>query len=144
MTTATLAAIPVDDSQTSRPRSHGWSGTEREGLIDRLGALAALLPDWDGYGARVVDWAALRQAQVLIDWSLTSLLPVPRIVPVPTGGVQLEWTAGPVELELEVEPGGRSFVFVCDDDYSGQRIDGELPRDVHLLRLAVSRIAAHA
>jgi hypothetical protein len=106
--------------------------------------LSALPEGWDSYGARPIDRSALRRAQLIAERALTLPLPAPRLLPVPSGGVQLEWSAGPVEVELEIEPGGASAVFVCDDAQASQRIDGELPADDGLFNLALARLAAHA
>jgi len=57
--------------------------------------------------------------------------------------VQLEWSAGALELELEFAPGAAVAVFVCDDHTAGHQIDGELPRDTGLFRIALERLAAH-
>ena len=35
---------------------------------------------------------------------------VPQVFPLPRGGVQLEWHAGPTELEVSVEANGRAVV----------------------------------
>ena len=127
---------------TAAPIGRSMSGPERIKIAERLDELASLEPNWDGYGAKLIDPAALRQASVVLEdlhgWPLRE----PEIFPVPDGGVQLEWTSGPVELELEFEAGGQSAVFVCDVGHTEQRIDGELPRDSALLRLALVRLAA--
>jgi hypothetical protein len=71
-------------------------------------------------------------------------LPDPSVFPLANGGVQLEWTAGSVELDLEIEPDGTSGVFVCDDQQLGQKIDGELPRESALFNLALARLFAYS
>jgi hypothetical protein len=138
-----LTTAYLDASQTSIPRELGWAGDSRSILAERISELAALVTNWDSYGAAPTDRLALRRAQLFAERMLTLPLPAPRLFPVPDGGVQLEWSAGPVELELEIEPGGHA-VFVCDDTQSNQRLDGELPADVGLLGLAFARVAAHA
>ncbi len=129
---------------TSAPDSVGWAGIPREALSTRFEELAALEPDWDTYGAHRVDADALREGQAFVERLLQQPIPVPSIFPVPDGGVQLEWSAGPVELELEFEPGAAVAVFACDDREAGQQIDGELPRDAGLFRIALERLAAYA
>lgn len=66
--------------------------------------VAALPEDWDTYGSpspapRLVDTCI-----ALVD--LVDDLPVPRVVPIPEGGIQLEWTTGERELEVAVLPEG--------------------------------------
>lgn len=109
----------------------------------RLDALSELTSDWDGEQARPIDPLALRTASMLARHLMHQRLPEPEIFPVSDGGVQLEWRAGPIELEMDIEPGG-VVVFVCDDEQAGQRLDGELPADAALLALALARLSAYA
>jgi hypothetical protein len=108
----------------------------------RLIELAELRDGWDGYGAHPVDRHALVAAERLIRETLRAGWPTPELFPIPSGGVQLEWSAGSMELELEIEPGGRGVVFVGDDSTSGRRFDGELPRDAALLLQAATTLGA--
>jgi len=128
---------------TSAPDAVGWAGTPRAAVATRFEELAALNFDWDTYGAKPIDLDALREAQAFVEQLLQQPIPVPSIFPVPDGGMQLEWSAGALELELEFEPGAAVAVFVCDDHAAGQQIDGELPRDAGLFRIALERLAAH-
>lgn len=130
--------------ETSAPETLGWASEARSALAARFAELSMLSEDWDSYGARPIDPLALRRTQQLVEAVLRASFPIPWVFPVPDGGVQLEWSAGPVELELEIEPGEEAFVFVCDDDSSGQRFDGELPGGEGLFFLALARVAAHA
>ena len=47
-------------------------------------------PDWDGYGAEPVTDKAYFEAAKLLEL-LPSYLPLPEIVPEPTGDIALEW-----------------------------------------------------
>ncbi len=146
MTTAS-AAVTVDEfalGQTSAPSVLGWADASWDAISERFEQLAALEADWDGYGARPIDPQALGLAQHVAESLVALPLPVPRVFPVPDGGVQVEWIVGPVELEFEIEPGGRSAIFVCDDHLVQQEIDGELPQDHGLFHIAVRRLLAHA
>ncbi len=133
-----------EPSATVAPAGSGWADPRRAQVAVRLAELAALREDWDGYGARRLDHDALRLADDVLEDMMQRLPLLPDIFPVPDGGVQLEWEVGPVELELELEPGGRSAIFICQDRISGQRFDGELPADDGLLRIALARLNAHA
>lgn len=117
----------------------GWGGTARDALLSRLEELAGLNADWDGYGAHALSPLALNTAGQVIDQVLREPLPPPKLVPVPSGGVQLEWAAGSVEIDLEIQPDGRA-VFVCDDDGAGDQLDGELPNDQALFGVALRRL----
>lgn len=145
MTDVVLDRAPLHfaPGATSAPAAAGAMLAARARLAGRFDQLASLEEDWDGYRARSIDPLALRRAEQIVQAALGERLPSPDILPIPDGGVQLEWTAGPVELELEVQPGLGAVVFVCDDDASGQRFDGELPGDDGLLALALARLSAH-
>lgn len=109
----------------------------------RLVELTELEPDWDGYAAQPVDSRALIVATNMIRWSVRAGFPAPEIFPVPSGGVQLEWSVGPMELEFEIEPGALTAIFVGEDRQTGRHFDGEFPRDVALWRQALVTLAAH-
>lgn len=117
----------------------GWAGGGREVLFSRLDALASLAENWDGYGAHALSPFALNAAGQVIDQLLREPLPPPTIVPVPSGGVQLEWVAGTVEIDLEIRPDGDG-IFVCDDDALAEQLDGELPEDLALFRTVLRRL----
>ena len=51
--------------------------------------------------------------------------PRPSLVPLPSGGVQIEWHRGPIDLEISVYSPERISVFHCDDrkDDEGQELE---------------------
>lgn len=73
-------------------------------LDARLDQIAALEPNWDGHGAPAVEGALLRAVrawgQSMPGWAFA---PPPAVVPLSSGGVQLEWRAADRLLELEFE-----------------------------------------
>ena len=146
MTTATIDYVTSDfaSGATVAPREVSQYVDVTQRIRDRLDQLRELPGGWDHEQAKPIDPDALRLAWTAAEQFLRARLPEPELFPVPDGGVQLEWRAGPVELELEIEPGARAVVFVCDDEQSGQQIDGELPRDESRFGLALARLNAHA
>lgn len=112
-------------------------------VFRRLEELAELSSDWDGYGAQQLDRFALQRALDLVSWVLDRGLPVPQVFPLANGGIQVEWSVESLELDLELEPGGRSAVFVGDDRAFDQQFDGELPADLNRFQLALQRLAAY-
>lgn len=146
MSTTTIdgAQGPFAVGASFAPARVDLSGDVQRRVAERLGELIALATGWDGEDAKPIDRTALSAAAAVIAQLTSAGLPEPELFPVPDGGVQVEWRAGPVEIELEFEPDARGFVFVCDDDQVGQTIDGELPRDLSRFALAVARLHAHA
>lgn len=148
MTMASATAIHTEPDflkgQSEAPWEPPGLTDVRETLARRFDELMTLREGWDAEGARRIDSSALSAAWRLIEQALRAELPVPEIFPVPDGSVQLEWHAGPVELEVEIAPGGGSAAFVCDDEQAGQQIDGLLPRDEPRLGLALARLHAYA
>src|SRR5262249_10976718 len=66
-------------------------------------ALAALEPNWDGYGAPAIDPAVIAAVAAFVAKLPGNLPPRPRVVPMSNGTLQLEWHAGAKALELEFE-----------------------------------------
>lgn len=126
------------------PRKIAQSAATRARVAERLEHLTELQFDWDGEGAQALDRLAMRVSTTFVDAMLTAGFPEPEVFPVPDGGVQFEWASGPIELEVEVTPGGRALLFVCDDESTGQQIDGMLPRDHSRFALALARLRAHS
>jgi hypothetical protein len=130
---------PTPQRQSSETRGLslflGTLGAPRE-----LAVLVRLEANWDGYGAKPIDKPALALATRFVNAMSSMGLPAPEIFPVPDGGVQLEWAVGPMELEIEIEPGRQGVVFVGDDADSGRRFDGELPRDQALFAHAIANL----
>lgn len=135
-----LAELDFAPGQTRAPAAvPGWAGTARDAILARLDELAGLKEDWDGYGAYPPSSVALTVAAQFVDQILREPLPPPIVVPVPSGGVQLEWAAGSVEIDLEIGPDG-SAVFVCDDHGARDQLDGELPAEQSLFGIALARL----
>ena len=77
----------------------GWI-EEAQADIERLRRLD---PNWDGYGAPAIDPAIIDVARSFVaSLPATCRIP-PRVVPMSSGALQLEWHDGPRSLELEFE-----------------------------------------
>ncbi len=129
---------------TLLPTDRDLSGAVQRRIAHRLQTLLELRSGWDGAEGQQLNPEALVTAARVITQGISTGLPEPELFPVPDGGVQLEWRSGPLELELEIEPGYDAVVFVCEDEQTGQRLDGELPRDRSRLALAFARLAAYS
>jgi hypothetical protein len=79
--------------------------------LERLEALGALGADWDGYGGvKPTLPATFAATTFLLVLARSDLLPGDTtfdVIPVPTGGIQLEWTAQQGAIEVEVDHAGR-------------------------------------
>ena len=78
---------------------------QKEAII-ALCRLASLPMGWDSYGSPPPSDRALHIAERLVTAINLEDLPVPYIIPVSGGGIQIEWNIPPRELELEILPDG--------------------------------------
>ncbi len=90
--------------------------------IDRLVALASLKDNWDQRGS-----AAPRADVLSFAWTiLAQIMPsdgkVPVIIPLGNGGVQIEWSAPHVDLELEVTRPFNTSAFLFEDGQDDSEI----------------------
>lgn len=77
--------------------------------------LLDLQPGWDSYGGRRVELEALGRAIVqVVDLNFPGM-PAPAVVPLGSGGVQLEWHGPGGELVLGFEPGSAATEFYWSD-----------------------------
>jgi hypothetical protein len=109
-------------------------------LGEALRGLVGLEPNWDSYGAMPPSRLSLQHA-----WSLASRLvelgiPTPQVFPTRSGGIQLEWHVPRASLEWEIDADLASGVFAFDDRVTGERLDGDLPKDLDSLAEALNRI----
>ncbi len=112
-------------------------------VADRISDLMRLPIGWDGYGGRPLTPGSAYIAVRLLATVCTPGTPPPSLVPLPGGGVQIEWHRGAIDLEISVFSPGRISVFYCDDrsDDDGQEIDivadySQIIRLVHELNRA--------
>lgn len=89
---------------------------------ERLQALQELPENWNGYGESPVALEAVAQtAELLVDIGPTQ--PMPDIVPLCDGGLQIEWSDSSRELEIEVGPQGARTAFFVDDEGREQEFE---------------------
>ena len=75
-------------------------------VLDKIAALGALLPNWDGYGSPRIDMRAIGGARRFVASVAFESLPAPHISPVLGGSVGLHWRCGDRELEFTFHPDG--------------------------------------
>ncbi len=114
----------------------------------RLGELAKLPENWDGYGSLPPTQIAIELVMDLLLNIDDRHLPAARVVPVSDGGVQLEWRTADRELHLEVAGDGTGQYLQMQDgqpqkeDEVTPRIDYVRPLLAWLSPRTVERLAA--
>lgn len=90
----------------------GWF----QDTLRKFDQLVDLPPNWDGYGARAVDPALLKEVLRVLLEVVPPTASSPYVVPSPAGGVQVEWhePAGDIEIEFKLD-GTASFNMDTDD-----------------------------
>ncbi|MGH9839320.1 MAG: hypothetical protein ACREEM_11110 [Blastocatellia bacterium] len=91
----------------------------------KITELKQLPENWDSYGSRTIQQAAIEQAGNLLARLSKLDLPRPQIFPVPGGGIQFEFRQDRRELELEILPDGSiEFLIVIN---SSEMREGAIP-----------------
>ena len=89
------------------------------------------LPEnWDSYGGHTPTREAAETAIQLIASITLADPPRPRVVPLGTGGIQLEWKNGQRELEMECGSAGSVEVLKIEGDAEGELCPARTPADV--------------
>jgi len=121
------------------------SGSRRHAYTSGIQRVADLPRGWDGQGSPPLQDRARLVAGTLLDVIDLDDMPTPQIVPVVGGGIQIEWVAGPRELEIEIRPTGRIvYLGTCEerDVLEGETDDvNDIARVVRWLACAVSDMA---
>lgn len=84
-------------------------------MESQINALRRLRPGWDGHRADPVSDEAVGSVVRLISRFVSELSLPPMAFPIPDGGFQLEWHAGPQSVEVEVDGAGEAHVFATDE-----------------------------
>lgn len=114
-------------------------------LVDKVWGkivdLKSLSDNWDSYGALKPSDSAIKGALEISRITLHgSNIPLPDVVPVPNGNVQLEWSCLGIYLEVEIQSDTRLTVSFEDLD-TGEEWEEELRFNLHKLTEAISALA---
>lgn len=112
-----------------------WFDPLMQGFVDLL----TLPPNWDSYGASGVDTKVVHAAISFINGFLRPSSPAPRVVPLSSGGLQLEWRRNGVDLEIVFDRDERPF-FYWRDRVSGEESEHALPESCALLRTCIEKL----
>jgi len=129
----------------SAPQSFAY-GPAEQWISRQLGPLFDLPPNWDTYGARPITEVAASDARHLLLQLLNQDVTPPTVVPLPDGGVSLEWRRHSQEFAIEL-PGamgvrGASAYFrdAADDAEWEDSLAAAMPRVLEILNgLVVER-----
>lgn len=80
--------------------------------LDAVARIAALPSDWDGHGSPQLGSSEREYVVDILASINNEALPIPVVVPVSGGGIQLEWQHAGRELELEIVAGSKSLLFL--------------------------------
>jgi hypothetical protein len=62
--------------------------------------LQNLSPNWDSYGAKTINQEMIRASLMILTQIMQADSPVPSIVPLSDGGIQIEWHRRQQDLEI--------------------------------------------
>jgi hypothetical protein len=113
-----------------------WFDPLMQGFVDLL----ALPPGWDSYGAGAIDPRIVHAAVNLLDGLLGPTTPSPRVVPLSSGGLQLEWRRQGVDLEIVFDLNEQPY-FYYRNRASGDESEHLLPENSALLRSIIGKLA---
>src|ERR1700693_3892268 len=99
---------------------------------EALRRLSLLSDNWDTYGAPRIDPMMLGSALGLLSNVMHSDTPAPSVIPTSRGGVQLEWHAKGIDLEVEfLTPTHLRVVF--EDQRTGAEWEADMISEINEL-----------
>jgi hypothetical protein len=105
-----------------------WFDPLLQGFID----LRTLPPDWDSYGAGLIDPKLVDAAMAFANGLLGAATPAPRVVPLSSGGLQMEWHRKGIDLEIVFDREEPPF-FSYRNRMSGEEAEHALPEGRQIL-----------
>ena len=111
-------------------------------ILRVVGELLNLPENWDSYGARRINPAAVAFALQLLSDTMRPETPAPAVVPTSGGSIQLEWHTRGIDLEIEIKSPGRLYVSY-EDHRHGVEWEGELTSDLTRLSDFIVEFSRH-
>jgi hypothetical protein len=108
--------------------------------VDEFFRLLDLRPNWDSYGAPAIHATSVETAMSLLLEVMHDDTEPPTVIPTSSGGVQLEWHARGIDLEVEVGPTGSIQVYGRDHQ-TNEEWSGSLPGQTQSLGRALARLS---
>jgi hypothetical protein len=113
----------------------GWFDPLVQGFVDLL----TLPPNWDSYQAGTIDPKVVHDAMNFINAALGPTSPAPRVVPLSSGGLQVEWHRNGIDLEVVFDRGEEPF-FYCINRANGEESEHSLPEHAALLKSIIANL----
>lgn len=108
---ADIVELPVALTRLALTQPHvAWA----EEVRDRLNHLCQLPVGWDGYRGRPTRFDVAHFAFDLLRHVCRATTPAPSIVPLPSGGLQIEWHHDAADIELTVPAPSNVEAWVAD------------------------------
>jgi len=112
-----------------------WQATIMQGLLETT----ALRLNWDSYGGLPTSMASISTAFGFLSQVMDGDTPLPSIVPLSDGGVQLEWHRGEVDIEVTFPVTDAPEVYLYDT-VTGNEIETTPWSDRQLIRQFIARL----
>jgi len=112
-----------------------WQYSVRRNIAELLD----LSDNWDSYGAAAIRPEYAASAIRLLQSIMDSETLAPSVVPTNLGGIQIEWHASGIDLEIEVESTSRIGVWY-EDNRIGVSWEDELSSDLSKLAEAIATL----
>ncbi|MDD5091340.1 MAG: hypothetical protein PHQ23_10555 [Candidatus Wallbacteria bacterium] len=143
ITAESTAAFDLNSCLTGAGNDTVVAASVANTIRNKLLSLSFLSDNWDGYGAKPISSQAVSRAAMLVDEAFDEATPVPSVVPVPNGSVQLEWHENNVDLEIEFLSSNKLLVSFddLDEDISWEKV---ITDDYTALVQALNRLATHS
>lgn len=112
-----------------------WFDPLMQGFVDLL----TLPPNWDSYGAGTIDPKIVHYTMNFINGRLGPTTPAPRVVPLSSGGLQLEWHRKGIDVEVVFDRDEQPFFWYrnrVNEEESGHT----LPEDSGLFRSIIGNL----
>jgi hypothetical protein len=107
--------------------------------VQRMIELLELPPGWNSYNARPIRKENVNLAINLLGRTMRADTPVPTVVPMVRGGVQLEWHTGGINLEISIYSPNEASFFAENVHNRSESIEGDL--NLALLRPWIGRLS---
>jgi hypothetical protein len=101
--------------------------------------LLQLPPNWNGYGAVQIQKQIVQKALIVLVDVLDDDAPIPSVVPLTDGGVQVEWHRGGRNLEIEFSTEGAPEFYYYEDD-SDLEAEGSVSKNYTRIRTYITSL----